>query len=48
MCPEKKGERTILKGSSGNSLGKVLPDLCLLDFRVEDVDECFLRQEVAN
>jgi len=44
----KESRRTVLKRGSGNSFDKILPDLCLLNFGVVDVDECSLRQEVAD
>jgi hypothetical protein len=40
--------RTGLKRCSWDGFGEVLPDLCLLDFGVVDVDERILGQEVAN
>ena len=43
-----ESERTILKGGPRDRLGKILPDLYPLDFRVVDVDKCPLRQEVTD
>ena len=35
-------KRTGLDGRHRHGFGEVLPDLCLLNFGVVDVDECFL------
>ena len=43
-----ESKRTVLKGGSGDSLGKILPDLTLLDFWIVDVDKSFFGQEVTD